>query len=320
MVQEISRMVGGADMVQTDQGPESAAATELGFADFAVLMRTGRQADILEECFAQEGLPYRLVGQRGFLEARSVIDALAYCRLVDEGASGLRLLEASKLAPFDPGKAARAAMARSVAAGESAAAIARALPARAAARLLSLLEAADRGAELCAAGDGPASLLRDWQRRCEGEADPALLRLIAVAEGAKTLRQLLQRLALGQDADIECAGRNVSGDAVTLMTMHAAKGLEFAVVFVCGVEDGLVPYAGENRDEVDIGEESRLLYVAMTRAREELVMFHALTRVRHGRRLQPDPSPFLARIPAHLLSRTEAAGPRRRNAAQLSLF
>ena len=85
-------------------------------------------------------------------------------------------------------------------------------------------------------------------------------------------------------------------DVVTLMTLHMAKGLEFRVVFISGVEDGLIPYKATNGSE-DTEEERRLFYVGMTRAKDELFLVHGRSRFRHGRMLIQSPSPFLCEIP-----------------------
>ncbi len=100
------------------------------------------------------------------------------------------------------------------------------------------------------------------------------------------------------------------------MTLHAAKGLEFPVVFICGVEDGLIPF--RERD-ADLEEERRLFYVGLTRAQEEVVLLSARTRTRYGQRLRPEVSPFTREIPAELLSK-EQVEPPRQQAEQLSLF
>jgi superfamily I DNA/RNA helicase len=91
-------------------------------------------------------------------------------------------------------------------------------------------------------------------------------------------------------------------NAVTLTTMHTAKGLEFAVVFIAGCEDGMVPFT-LNRDEADIEEERRLFYVAMTRAKRELLLLHCRSRFLYGQRLAPSPSPFLKELPERLTRR-----------------
>jgi DNA helicase-2/ATP-dependent DNA helicase PcrA len=89
-------------------------------------------------------------------------------------------------------------------------------------------------------------------------------------------------------------------DAVTLTTLHTAKGLEFRVVFLAGVEDGLMPYTATGHD-ADIEEERRLFYVGMTRARDELYLLYARSRFLYGRRMAPSPSPFLREIPGDLM-------------------
>jgi superfamily I DNA/RNA helicase len=96
---------------------------------------------------------------------------------------------------------------------------------------------------------------------------------------------------------------NTKANAVTLMTMHMAKGLEFKVVFIAGVEDGLMPYT-INKDNVNIEEERRLLYVGMTRAKDELFLIHARNRFLYGQRLEQSPAPFLKEMPKELMKNT----------------
>jgi superfamily I DNA/RNA helicase len=93
-------------------------------------------------------------------------------------------------------------------------------------------------------------------------------------------------------------------DAVTLMTLHMAKGLEFRVVFICGVEDGLMPYRSGRRCG-DLEEERRLLYVGMTRAKDELFLIHRRTSYLYGRRTNTFPSPFLSEIPEEYIRKTD---------------
>src|SRR5690606_35612898 len=112
-------------------------------------------------------------------------------------------------------------------------------------------------------------------------------------------------------------------DRVSLMTMHAAKGLEFAVVFVVGMEAGLVPFswgASAPEDEATQDEERRLFYVAMTRARDRLILTRAAERFWRGAVRALPPSPFLGRIAADLIVSERAGGRKRRQAQQLNLF
>jgi DNA helicase-2/ATP-dependent DNA helicase PcrA len=123
----------------------------------------------------------------------------------------------------------------------------------------------------------------------------------------------LRALALPDDAADQAGGSEAKlltpadffdprANAVTLTTMHTAKGLEFKVVFISGCEDGLMPCT-IMKDAVDIEEERRLFYVGMTRAKDELFLLHARTRFLYGQRLSPPPSPFLDEIPEELTER-----------------
>lgn len=125
----------------------------------------------------------------------------------------------------------------------------------------------------------------------------------------------LRSLARPDDAATGVAGGNEEkllapadyfdprANAVTLTTMHTAKGLEFRVVFIAGCEDGLMPCT-IMKDDADREEERRLFYVGMTRAKDELYLLHARSRFLYGQRLAPSPSPFLDEIPGELIGRT----------------
>ncbi len=321
VVREINRLVGGADMVASDNAAGSGG--EYGFGDIAVLFRTGRQAEVLETCFLTEGLPYRLIGQRGFLDTPAVRQALAFWRWVAQPGSGLRLLEALRPQPFNPGRAATAQITAALleASGPvDLAALGASLSERERAKLAALTEAAERYRSR--AGEPPAELLRCWQAEFGSDAAPeetGFSRFVALAENAETMEQLLERVVLGQDADFERRGGARQQETVSLMTMHAAKGLEFPVVLICGVEDGVIPLAEPGR-ECDEEEERRLFYVAVTRAGKELVLFRARSRMRHGQRVQLQKSRFLDMIPGALLREEEEAMSESRRTRQLSLF
>lgn len=298
VVREIARMVGGTDMVQTDAGAEGTRS----FADFAVLFRTGRQGQVLEECFRKEGLPYRLVGQKGFLQAPSVRAALAFARYAAISQEDVRRWQALEAIGAEP------QILRQVRRGE--------LSATAQERIAAL-EARIAEYRQWAAQEGAGDWVRRWQAEFGDPEDEDLQHLARVADATGTLKQLLETVLLGAEADYEERGGPQGPEAVSLMTLHAAKGLEFPVVFICGVEDGLVPF--RERD-ADLAEERRLFYVGMTRAEEELVLLRARSRQRYGERVQCALSPFVDEIPAQFLVRETAAMPRRRAAEQMSLF
>ncbi len=298
VVREIARMVGGTDMVQTDAGAEGTRS----FADFAVLFRTGRQGRVLEECFRKEGLPYRLVGQKGFLQASAVRAALAFARYALISQEDVRRWQALEAMGAEPH------ILRQVRRGELSAA---------AQDRVEALEARIAEYRQWATQEGAGPWVRRWQAEFGDPEDEDLQHLARVADAAGTLTQLLETVLLGAEADYEERGGPQGPEAVALMTLHAAKGLEFPVVFICGVEDGLIPFRERN---ADLAEERRLFYVGMTRAEEELVLLRVRSRQRYGERVPCALSPFVEEIPAQLLVREDAAMPRRRAAEQMSLF
>jgi DNA helicase-2/ATP-dependent DNA helicase PcrA len=121
----------------------------------------------------------------------------------------------------------------------------------------------------------------------------------------RSLRAFLEQVALISDIDTYEDGAN----AVTLMTLHSAKGLEFPVVFIVGLEEGLFPHQRSMGDPEELEEERRLCYVGMTRAKEELHLSHAHLRTFMGQTQRRERSRFLKEIPGHLLSRPRASTP-----------
>jgi superfamily I DNA/RNA helicase len=137
--------------------------------------------------------------------------------------------------------------------------------------------------------------------------------LTALADG-DDIAKLREKVALATEADFWDA----RADRVSLLTMHAAKGLEFAVVFVVGLEDGIVPFSWGEEDRSD-AEERRLFYVAMTRARDRLFLTRAMQRQWRGQLRSLPPSPYLAAI-GKTLTRSQAPFRRRMEQRQYSLF
>jgi superfamily I DNA/RNA helicase len=304
-------------MIQADQHAER-SANPRSFGDFGVLVRTGQQAEVLEQCFLQEGLPYRLMGHTSFLAARGVRQALAFGRYLLQPTDTLRLLQVLEIDAFQPGKTVRAALRQQVQAGVVALqALAVAVP-TAAAQLQTLAAAVERYHALLA--EPPDVFFRCWQEEYGSPADLELERLIRLAERAASLPELFETILLGQDADYEYTRAKglASMEAVKIMTLHAAKGLEFPVVFICGVEDGLLPV---HITGAEITEERRLFYVGLTRAREEVILVRARTRQRHGTRQPSDLSPFVHELPGELFVEEDVEVPRQeKRAMQLSLF
>jgi DNA helicase-2/ATP-dependent DNA helicase PcrA len=152
---------------------------------------------------------------------------------------------------------------------------------------------------LRAAEDFDKTMREEKSIMVEGEADEYSQR----EESAPYLGLFLESSALDAGSD---AG--ASGDAVTLMTLHSAKGLEFPIVFLVGMEQGLLPHAralwGEGAGGDELEEERRLCYVGLTRAREQIYLTYAAQRTLHGRTESTQASQFIDEIPPHLLERS----------------
>ena len=287
----------------------------------AVLYRTNAQSRQFEEIFRRDRIPYAVVGSVQFYERKEVRDILAYLkllanpsddvsfrRIVNTPARGLgegtmRAIEDAareRGCPF--AEAARAVVEAAGVPGKQArelqgfleilAELRRDLPLRPVAETVrALLRAVDYQAYLDKAYPGQGADRMDNVRSLvsaaveyEGEApEPSLL-------------GFLERSALVSDADD--VGR---GPGVTLMTIHCAKGLEFAGVFLTGLEENLFPHARAARTPEDVEEERRLCYVAMTRAQDRLFLSRSLTRLVQGIRMPNPASRFLAEIPGDLL-------------------
>lgn len=237
VAKEIARMVGGIGMLEAQA--LGAARGARSFGDIAVLYRTRRQAALLEECLAHDGIPCVVTGREDFLLDGEVQAALAWL----EGQQG--------------------------------------------------------------EGKSPAALLEEWTAHHTPSGGVERLRNMAVFFG--DVPAFLRNLTIGQEGDLlRRAGLSYAAGAVTLSTLHGAKGLEWPVVFLCGVGEGRIPLERKGLD-TDEAEERRLLYVGMTRAREELVLLSG-----------GEPSRFLAGLP--LRQDTAHAPVPRPLGVQLSLF
>ncbi len=302
IVHRVRELVGGsASLNPPPVGPD---AGEYGYGDMAILVRTGQQADVIEDCLLEEGLPYRLLGHTSFLEQTGAREALAFFRYALAPTRPLRLLEALRgMSPFHPGKAAMTDLSRALVSTQVMDRAIGELPTIAAAQIEAMRRAAE-GYGRRSQTDPPAQVLRAWQTDLGLEATPAFDQLVQAAQGCETMQQLLDGLALGGEADVERqAGERHRGEAITVMTMHAAKGLEFPVVFLSGLEQGLMPLQMQSEEAGDIEEERRLLYVGITRAQRRLVLSHARRRQHHGKVTMPLPSIFLFDIPGELVQR-----------------
>jgi DNA helicase-2/ATP-dependent DNA helicase PcrA len=253
------------------------------FADFAVLYRTNAQSRVLEEAFLHAGIPYVLVGGTRFYERREIKDVLAYLRVIFNPKDTVSYHRIEKLGKGRLDKFLKFAekIEKDV-------------------KLVSLttLELLDR--VLAATG-----YLALYDANIEEEAYRLenIKELRSVATEFPQLTEFLETVALVEQEyePDRPRKRDTNHDAVTLMTLHAAKGLEFPIVFIIGMEEGLFPHSRSLNDREEIEEERRLCYVGITRAKEKLYLTFANRRLFFGTRTQNMISRFVADLPQHIL-------------------
>jgi ATP-dependent DNA helicase Rep len=289
--------------------------TRASWSEFAILYRGNHQSRALERALRLAGVPYRVVGGTSFFERSEVKDLLAWVRLVANPDDDAAFLRAIKAPPREVGattleKLGEIAGARYQSLSRTAAdpAARKLLAPRPAAALAEFVGLIERLRAL-GASESLSALARElvpatgYDRYLRQQAsDPEVLKwkLANVTEliewlGSGTLRGGLAEVA----AEIAILGGNArdeAGDRVRLMTMHSAKGLEFRFVHVIGCEEGVLPHDG-SLEEGRLDEERRLFYVAITRAKEALVLSYAASKLRFGSRIRTTPSRFLAELP-----------------------
>ncbi len=298
-------------------------ATGRRFSDYAVLYRANAQSNAIEQALVKSGVPYRIIGGHRFNDTLEVKDAMAYLRVInnpDDEVSLRRIINQPKRGIGDT----TVDNAAAIAAGMG-------IPLyevlKNAADYPAISRAAAKIAAFIQIMDGLRDMLEDeelmlhtlysemlertgylamWQALGDEEAG----RVENLEELSSSIRQyekncgddyadlagFLEEQALMTDID----NYDADADATVLMTMHAAKGLEFPVVLLPGFEDGLFPGYQTMFDPTELEEDRRLCYVAITRAREELYITHATSRMLYGQTTRNEGSRFLRDIPAEL--------------------
>ncbi len=291
--------------------------------DIAILYRTTAQSRVFEESLLQKGIPYRIYGGLRFYERLEIKDTLAYLRLVqhpdDNGAFervlntpkrgiGLKTLGMVRELANQQGMSLWQAATHLIATKQ--------LKARAATSLFAFLDliqrlsrqidslSLEKKIETVKIASG---LIEHYKKDTKQDAQRRLENLEELTNAARQFEELNKNAtdiltAFLDHAALEAGERqsSKSNDNVQLMTLHSAKGLEFKVVFLCGLEEGLFPHQN-SLDELELEEERRLCYVGITRARNHLHLCHSETRYRYGTRDVCKPSRFLKEIPKEVV-------------------
>jgi DNA helicase II / ATP-dependent DNA helicase PcrA len=308
----------------------------------AVLYRTNAQSRTIEDALMREGISYKIIGGVRFYERREVKDALAYMRLIINPHDDVSLQRVINVPSRGIGKGVmesieKVSMADThgdlplLAAGLAPAVSANSLwsrivhgleervfPARAAAALATfrdlivrLTDVARHDSVSIAIGKmlDQSGYLQDLRDERNEDAEGRIENLAELVSAAREFESrepepmligFVDRLSLLSDADEEDGSRDAR---VWMMTLHSAKGLEFPVVIVAGLEEGLFPHSRSSDDEEELEEERRLCYVGMTRARSQLVLTGAARRRIFGEYQSSEPSRFIDEVPAELVER-----------------
>jgi DNA helicase-2/ATP-dependent DNA helicase PcrA len=288
------------------------------YNDFAVLYRTNAQSRSIEEAFVHYGIPYRMVGGQRFYDRKEIKDIIAYLRLIyqpEDQVSFERIVNvptrgvgAKSVLNFFSWKTAQGTTLEQA--------------------LTQVNECPDLTPKARAGFAELSDVITSFREIMDDTALPALLdsltrridylnflddttpqgesrqenvkELVSVAQSYQELgiSSFLEEVSLISDLD----SYDQNSDAVTLMTLHAAKGLEFPVVFMIGMEETIFPHARALYDQSEMEEERRLCYVGMTRAREELFMTYASSRMLYGGIQHNPPSRFMSEIDAETVT------------------
>lgn len=278
---EINRMAGGIGMLEAHEAAEKERKIR-SFDEIAVLYRTHREGELLEKCLRQEGIPYIVAGKESFLQDETVRGSIHFFRYLEDlenvsekerAVSLLWGLEESEVSE-------------------------------------TIAKQAAETFEPLYKKKKPQKFVELWIKEMKLEEKEAMKKLADMTGFYKTMPEFVDALCLGTESDLRrCGNKNYTSGAVTLMTLHGSKGLEFPAVILYGVRDGMIPFESEAHP-ADLQEERRLLYVGMTRAKEELILTSS-----------GEPSKFLNEMPKTMIQEEETGKRKKEESCyQMSLF
>lgn len=293
--------------------------------DFAVFYRTNAQSRVIEECFMRYGLPYNIVGTLRFYDRREIKDLIAYLRVLVNPADTLSMTRVINVPRRGIGQVSWARLQGY--AEQQGITVSQALlevdkipklgrVKGAALELGQMLETLGQQQDKVTVTKTVMDVLSMTGYLAELEeekTEEAYMRIENIQEFLSVTQEydrdnpdahltgFLENIALIAEIDTYAEG----GGSVVLMTLHTAKGLEFPVVFVSGLEEGVFPHSRSLSSEPETEEERRLFYVGMTRAREKLYLTHTMQRTLYGNTVANEPSRFLGEIPEDYVEKKE---------------
>ncbi|MEZ4526704.1 MAG: UvrD-helicase domain-containing protein [Desulfobacterales bacterium] len=301
----IEKMCGGTGFHSIDFGKtgESGMKSDRGFSDFAVLYRTHAQAEIIAEIFEKGGIPFQIASREQVWGEKGIAEMLSFLKLTEKRGTFHDLEKIIRMEQTGSGKKIMDIFSTWFYQSEMTLTTAmdhlknKSMPDADIQKKLQGFMKKIQIFEQELQGKSIAEKLVHLRERCGlsaiiGESrkrENAFERAISLAKVfGNDIKSFLEITAFETDQDT-C---DFQAEKVNLMSLHASKGLEFPVVFLCGCENGLIPYKGWDSKPVDLAEERRLLYVGMTRAKEELFLSWAKKRTVYGKTLEREISPL----------------------------
>ncbi|MDZ7317913.1 MAG: UvrD-helicase domain-containing protein [candidate division KSB1 bacterium] len=319
IVHQIEKMMGATSFFSVDSGRAGDEESQscAGFSEIAVLYRLGAQVAALEEAFLRAGIPYQTLGEQPFYEIPEVKEIISFLKVFQHPRADWDLQRVIHIAPTGIGEPTL-----------------RSLVSYQRSNALSLWEAMQRCRQIAPLSEVQKQPIERWVSRMKevmalvphapvGDIIERILTQFGLLSYYKNdrrrqyywqlllqnanaapmnLTEFLDQIALQKETDVH----NPRAEKVTLLTLHAAKGLEFPIVFIAGCEEGLIPYRHPQAPANDIEEERRLFYVGMTRAKQRLILLHTKSRFLFGERKNNRPSRFLFDIEEALKQQRQA--------------